>query len=120
MTATYDLTTAIGKVRLLISDTDITPASDAHFTDEELQIFLDLADDDVYIAAALALESWATSLKSTYTSERIGDYSYSKKSIDDMLALAQRYRDASSSGPAATWAEMDLEAIGEYPVEEEE
>lgn len=120
MTATYDLATLIGQVRLLIDDKDVTPATDAHFTDEELQVFLDLADDDVYIAAALALESWATSLKSTYTSEKIGDYSYSKKSIDDMLALAKRYRDSSGSGPVFDWSSMDLGSIGEYPVEESE
>ena len=119
MTATYDLTTNVGKVRLKIADTDVTPSTDAHFSDEEIEVFLDEADDDILIASALALEAWAASLKSTYTSEKIGDYSYTKKQIDDMLALAQRYRDASGSGPALEWAEMDLESIGESPVVEE-
>ena len=119
MTATYDLTTSIGKVRLKIFDKDVTPATDAHFTDEELQVFLDEAEGDILIASALALEAWAAELSDNATSERIGDYSYTKKSIDNKLALAQRYRDASGSGPVVEIAEMDLESIGESPVVEE-
>ena len=37
MTATYDLDTNVGKVRLAIQDTDVT---DAEFTDEEIEIFV--------------------------------------------------------------------------------
>ncbi len=120
MTATYDLTTNVGKVRLKINDKDITPVTDAHFTDEEIEVFLDEADDDILIASALALEAWVASIKDNATSERIGDYSYTKKSVDDMLALAQRYRDASGSGPALDYAEMDLASVGETLEEEEE
>ncbi|MCJ7829316.1 MAG: hypothetical protein MUP81_06220 [Dehalococcoidia bacterium] len=119
MTASYDLTTLIGKVRLKIFDKDVTPATDAHFTDEELQVFLDEAEDDVLLASALALEAWAAELSDSATSERIGDYSYTKKSIDNKLALAERYREASGSGPVVTWAEMDLDAIGEEEEEED-
>jgi len=39
-TATYDLSTDIGKLRLEIGDTDVTPSTDAIFLDAELQIFL--------------------------------------------------------------------------------
>lgn len=116
MTTTYDLTTNVGKVRLKIADTDIT---DAHFTDEEIQIFLDEADDDILLASALALESWAASLSESADSEKIGDYSYSKKMAANKLELAQRYRDASGSGPVFDWSSMDLASIGEY-VEESE
>lgn len=108
MTATYDLATNTGKVRLKIADTDVTPATDAHFTDEEIAVFLAEADDDVLIASALALESWAASLSESADSERIGDYSYSKKMAANKLELAQRYRDASGSGPVIDWAEMNL------------
>lgn len=120
MTATYDLTTLIGQVRLKINDRDVIPATDAHFTDEELQVFLDEADDDVYIAAALALEAWATEYSLTAESERIGDYSYSKKAVDNMIKLANQYRTASAAGPVFDWSSMDLESVGEYPVEESE
>ena len=118
MTASYDLNTNIGKVRLKIADTDVTPATDAHFTDEEIQVFLDEASDDILLASALALEAWAAALTESMTSEKIGDYAYTKKQTDNMLALAQRYRDASGSGPVVDWAEMDLESIGELEEED--
>jgi hypothetical protein len=111
MSFTYVLTTNIGKVRLKIADTDGTSF---HFTDEEIQVFLDEASDDILLAAALALEAWAASLSESSTSEKIGDYAYTKKQTDNMLALAQRYRDASGSGPVVDYAEMDLAAIGEF------
>ena len=117
MTATYDLTTNIGKVRLKIADTDVTPATDAHFTDEEIQVFLDEADDDILIASALALESWAAALTDSAMSEKIGDYSYTKKQADNKLALAERYRSASGSGPVVDWAEMDLASVGDLEEE---
>lgn len=40
MTFTYDTSTDIGKLRLAIADTS---EDDAEFTDEELQVFIDLA-----------------------------------------------------------------------------
>jgi len=117
MAYTYDLTTDIGKLRLLIGDTDIVPTTDAHFSDEELQVFLDLGGS-ILQAAAKALEAWATSLKGDLTSEKIGDYSYSKKQISDLISLAEQYRKQDAAIPYFTWAEMDLASIGETPVEE--
>ncbi len=58
MATTYDLTTAVGQVRLQISDTDV---ADAIFSDEELQVFLDANSDDVLLASAQALRSIAAS-----------------------------------------------------------
>jgi hypothetical protein len=63
MSFTYDLTTAIGKVRLALGDTtDGTgPRPDgSNFEDEELDTFLVLEDDDVELATARALEVLAT------------------------------------------------------------
>jgi len=51
-----DLTTDLGKVRLLISDVDDTAFT---FSDAEVQAFLDL-EDDVRLAAAQALETLAS------------------------------------------------------------
>lgn len=107
--------TDIELVRLLIADT-----GSVQYTDAQIQAFLDLADDDIYIAAALALEAWAASITGNATAEKIGDYSYSKKESDNKLALAARYRESSGSGPVVDWASMDLSSIGEYPVEESE
>jgi len=107
-TWTYDPTNDIGKVRLLIGDTDITPTSDAHFTDEEIQAMLTLYGD-VLLAASYLLESWAASLSTTtLKSERIGDYSYSKDPVGDKIALAKKYRDEANSQPVSDIAEWDF------------
>ena len=116
MSFTYDLATDIGKVRLLISD---TVALTAHFTDEEITVFLTLASSVVYLAAALALESWATSLSESADSERIGDYAYTKKQVANKLALAERYRQVEAETPAMAWSEMDL-TCGSGITEEED
>ena len=76
MAHTYDLTTDIGKVRLLIGDTDITPTTDAQFSDEEIQAFLDMASASLLTAAGFALEAWAGAITDSFTAEKIGDYSY--------------------------------------------
>ncbi|MBN1690447.1 MAG: hypothetical protein JW901_05460 [Dehalococcoidia bacterium] len=88
----------------------MTPAP--HFTDEELQVFLTL-EGSVNLAAAAALEAWAASFSESATSETIGDYSYSKKSVQNKLELAQKLRDKENNTPAMGWSEMDLETFGE-------
>ena len=108
MAATYDLTTDVGKVRLMIGDTDVTPASDAHFTDAEIEAFLTMASNSLLLAASYALESWAASLTDDYDAERIGDYSYTNKKAANKTALAKKYREEDASTPYLTWAEMDL------------
>ena len=118
MAYTYDLATDIGKVRLLIGDTDITPTTDAQFSDEEIQVFLDLGGS-VFMGAAKALEAWSSTLTDDLLSEKIGDYSYTKKTAATKLALADKYKKQDSEVPYFTWAEMDLGAIGETPVVEE-
>ena len=107
MTATYNIATDIGKIRLMIGDTDVTPSTDAHFTDEELQAFLTLTGS-INLAAAMALEAWAATLTSNAESERIGDYSYSKKEASNKLELAKRYRETEATVPAMDIASMDL------------
>jgi hypothetical protein len=56
MTFSYDLTTDVGKIRLLIPD---RTTATAFFTDEELTAMLSL-EGDVRRAAALALETMAS------------------------------------------------------------
>ncbi len=107
MAFTYVLTTDIGKVRLLIGDTD---AADYHFEDAELQAFIDLASGALYLAAAMALEAWAASITDSMTAEKIGDYSYSKKESANKMALATRYRMVDASTPAMAISSFDLTA----------
>jgi len=107
-TWTYDITTDIGKVRRLINDTDIVPTTDAIFSDEEIQAFLDLAGGSLLLAASYALEAYAAENAGSLTSEKIGDYAYTRKTMDNILALAKKYRDEDAETPYLTWAEMDL------------
>lgn len=104
MAVTYDLTTDIGKVRLLIHDNDIT---DAVFTDEEIEYFLTEAVS-VTLAASMALEAWAASYAANVSGEKIGDYSYTQKTVDNMLNLAKKYREEDAASPYLTWSEIDL------------
>lgn len=57
MPATYDPTTDVGRVRLLIADTD---EANAVLQDEDIDAFLDM-EGDVRLAAAQALDTIATS-----------------------------------------------------------
>lgn len=57
MPPTYDVSSDAGKVRLLISDTDM---SNVIFVDDEITTFLDLEGQNVRRAAALALETIAS------------------------------------------------------------
>lgn len=54
--ATYDPSTDLGKVRLLVTDTNSTVAQ---FQDEEIQAFLDLNNGNIYLAAAMGLDTLA-------------------------------------------------------------
>lgn len=119
MTATYVLTTSIGKVRLLIGDTDVVPETDAYFTDEEITAFLTMESNSVNLAAAVALESWAAAYAPTADAEKMGDYSYSHKIVDKMNKLAKELREKEASSPVLEIAEMDLTGVEDTTVSED-
>ena len=118
-TWTYDVTNNIGKVRLLIGDTDIVPTSDAQFSDEEIGVFLTMASDSILTAAGYALEAWASAITDSLISEHIGDYSYSKKDADTKRALAAEYKKEDASKPYLTWAEMNLSGVADTTIDED-
>lgn len=99
--------TDIEKVRLLIADS----TAPYHFTDAEIQAFLDIAGGAILPAAAYALEAWAASLTGSLTSEKIGDYAYTKKEADSKRALALEYKNQDAKNPYLTWAEWNLADI---------
>ena len=105
MTLTYDITTTVGKIRLIIGDTDVT---DAVFTDEELTYFLTENSNNVNLAAADALEAWIAKYTTSPDAEKIGDYSYSQKIVEHMNKLAKELREKVAAVPYLTWSEMDL------------
>ena len=112
MTATYDITTSVGKVRLITGDTDIHPSSDAVFTDEEITYFLTAQSSDINLASADVLDAWAAKYIANADSETIGDYQYAQSTAKKMIALANNLRDkvaaVTATTPAMDWAEMDL------------
>ena len=67
-----------------------------------------MASNVVKTAAISALESWAAALTSAPDSEKIGDYSFSKKEVDKKLALAEKYRAEVVGEPVLEIASMDL------------
>jgi len=107
MAFTYDLTTDIGKVRLNINDKVNTSDSQAQFSDEELQVFLDTGCS-VNIASALALEAWAAADFDLMDGERIGDYQYTRGAVSKKLTLAKSYREIDASTPVLEYGSMDL------------
>lgn len=112
MTATYLIANNVGKIRLIIGDTDVSPASDAVFTDEELTYFFTTMGS-INLAAAMALKAWAAKYTASPDSEKIGDYAYTQKITDKMLALAANLEEADASTPYLTWAEFDLSGVVE-------
>lgn len=102
------------KVRLLIGDT-----GSIQFTDAEIQAFLDMASGSVLTAAGFALEAWAASITGGLTSEKIGDYAYTKKDAENKLKLALEYKKQDAEKPYLTWAEMDLSGVEDTTVSED-
>ena len=93
---------------MLISD----PAGvSQHFSDADIQAFLDMAGDSMFLAAAYALKAWASALSELVDSERIGDYSYSKKQVDNKLKLAESYEKQAASTPALAIASFDFTGV---------
>jgi len=113
MTVTYDITNAIGQVRLNISDIDTTTTTGARsdwtilFTDEEIQIFLDRASSDVMLASVYALLAIASSRALLAKMVKIGDYSQDLKTVADSLrAQAKALVDLNNMTPAGDAAEQ--------------
>jgi len=110
MSTTYDLSTDIGKIRLLITDTDI---SNATFTDEEISVFLGLTinDDgnDIYYAAAEALDTMARSEVLTQKRIKLLDLQTDGPAVAaELRKQAERLRQKSDAETTIDWAEMGL------------
>ncbi len=121
--ATYTYNTApfddIARLRLQIGDTDIVPTTDAQFSDEELQEFLTQAGGSIIGAAITALEAWMGALSRELKSEKIGDYSYTRNSIDQMQKLKDQLIKKEASTPYLTWAEMNLSGVEDTTIDED-
>lgn len=104
MPFTVDETTARGKVRLLIGDTDTTSELNQIFTDAQIDAFLSLENSEVYPAAAAACEAIAASQSRTRVAERaIGE------GAEHFRALADRYRERGFAEPGEEIDSMDYQ-----------
>jgi len=104
MSFTFNTTTNIGKVRTLINDT--TEAS-AVLSDEEINVFLGLESNDIYMSAASALESIIINKQLLSKLIAAGDYKEDNRNVADKLGkIAERYRQAAKSIPADAYAEV--------------
>lgn len=83
----FDMSTAAGRVRLLINDLDIT---DLFFEDAQIDAFLDLEGDDVRLAAAQALDTIASNEALVFKKMRLLDSSV------DGPAVAKELRERAS------------------------
>jgi len=82
MTATYDLSTDIGKARLYSKDTVV---ASPRFTDEEIQGFLDMEGNDPRLAAAVSLELTATNQALLARVTAVGDIKLDGISLAESL-----------------------------------
>lgn len=92
-----DYTSDIGKLRLLIGDTE----EPYHFSDEELGAFLSIYGNNIQLAGIGALETWATQLVSTSGDEyRLGDVEYNegRSKTNQMLAVINDRKSAIANG----------------------
>jgi len=116
MSLPYDITTNVGKVRLIIGDTD---ATDYVFEDAEINYFLTENANNISLAAADALEAWMAKYATSPDSEKIGDYAYTQKIIDKMNKLRDELRAKVESTPYLTYASMDLSGVEDTTIDED-
>jgi len=115
MAATYDpnLGDNVSRVRLIIGDTDVTPATDAVFTDAEITYFLTANANNLNLAAADALAAWMAKYAASPDSEKIGDYAYTQKIIQNMNKLQTELREKEATSPIQEISEIDLTEISD-------
>lgn len=99
-TYTLDRTTTVGKLRVLIGDTDVSNgATTALLPDEDLTTFNNLGGGSLFLAAALALLALGSSVPAIAFEG--GDISIDKRSlVAERRRLAKEYREFAFSEPA--------------------
>lgn len=97
---TFDPTTDVGTVRMLIADID--PA-DFTFNDVEISRFIALQPSNLYAAAALACETWARGQgKVSYMYRATDGEMVTRRTTGELLELARTLRNAALSGSLQT------------------
>lgn len=110
MAFTADPSTNIGKVRLLVCDLDV--AKPVFPDDNQILAFLDLEQDDVRCAGALALETIAGNRQLTMLVVQILDLKLDGFSVaKGLLATAKQWRDAAELSDTTGWAGFDIAEV---------
>lgn len=118
MAVTYNTDSQIGKVRLLITDTDI---ENPIFSDEEITNFLSITEidgeRDVRLAAAQALEVMAASEAIVQKKLSMLDLTTDGPAVAKSLReAAKALRDRVEEEPAFGWAEQSLTPAVTYEI----
>ena len=115
MAFTYDVSTSVGKVRMLIPD---RVEENAVFTDEEIDAYLSMNDSNVRRAAAEMLETIASdeamTLKVISTLDLTTNGASTSASILERAKLLRQNADdddAAEEGGMFDYAELDLNAF---------
>ena len=109
MSFTYDLATNLGKLRLMIRDTDIANPERQLFQDNEISFFLSQNNQTLRLAAADALEALAANAALLAKIEQIGSYKIdSTRMAEAIRKQATRYRELEEQAPAFGFAEQTL------------
>jgi hypothetical protein len=114
MAFTYDISTDLGKVRLIIGDTDSTAAQ---FQDEEISAFLLLNDSSLLLASADALDAMAAKIARGATITKLGDYQLDTTNAATQLqAAAEKLRDREYNTPAFGIVEDNVSGFNELEI----
>lgn len=105
--------TSAEKLRFLIGD----EGSERNFTDDQLQVLLDLNDGSLYLSAAVALEKLAAKAASGLTDITLGSLRINEASMVRALQdQASRFRTLEYDTPAFAVAEENLSGFNELTI----
>lgn len=108
MSASYDLSTDVGKIRLIIPDM----LEDSIFSDAEIETFLSIEGGNLRRGAALALETLATDEARVQKVQKLPDFETDGKALlEALLARAKRLRDEASRLDAKADQEEELSSM---------
>ncbi len=106
MSFSYDLTTEIGKLRLLLQDID---ATNPIFSDEELGVFLSFGEHDLYLSASEAWLALAGNYAKLAKRKSISKYSHDLSQIaNECREQATYYKEKAELAPADDFAAVTL------------
>lgn len=102
------------RVRLLTSDVGGESGEDFIFTDDEVNTFLDMSDDDIYAAAASALLAMAVNEAIVQKRiEYLGLKTDGPAVAKDLRETAKRYADMAGEDAEFEIADMNVTHFGE-------